>query len=137
MKKVVLKNPTAVMTKNQGFFLCKLVKPNCRWTPAVEAMISEGITMQQAKDAIDMAKAGRNTGALQARVETIAILHGVEITAPKTVAAKAAPTIPQELLERVAELTAQNAELREATAGNSGESVEGMTWVRGHFRKSK
>ena len=132
-----LKNPTAVMTRKQGFFLCKLGKPNCRWTPAVEAMISEGITMQQVKDAIDMAKAGSKISVLQARVESVAIKHGVEITAPKTVAAKAAPSVPTDLLDRVAELTAQNAELREATAGNSSESVEGMTWVRGHFRKSK
>ena len=132
-----LKNPTAVMTRKQGFFLCRLVKPNCRWTPVVEAMISEGITMQQVKDAIDMAKAGRNTGALQARVESIAIKHGVEITAPKTVTAKAAPTISADLLDRVAELTAQNNELREVTAGGIGEPVPGMTWVKGHYRKSK
>ena len=132
-----LRNPQAVMTRKQGFFLCKLVKPNCRWTPAVEAMISEGITMEQVKAAIDMAKAGRNTGALQARVESIAIKHGVEITATKAVAPKAAPSIPQDLLDRVAELTAQNSELREATAGESGESVPGMTWVKGHYRKSK
>ena len=137
MKTVALKDPTAVMTKRQGFFLCKLVKPNRRWTPVVEAMIKEGITMQQVKNAIDMAKAGRNLAILQARVEAVAIKNGVEITAPKTVAAKAAPTIPQELLERVAELTAQNGELREVTAGGAGESVPGMTWVKGHYRKSK
>jgi len=142
MANVKYKNPGAAMSKGQGFFLCRLVEPDCRWTPAVEAMIASGITMQQVGDSIELARAGKRIPAMKARIEELASAAGVEVNSQwREEAEKSAPVkeveVPQTLLDRVAELEAQNSELRVAAYGDGLVPPDGMTFVRGHFRKSK
>ncbi len=146
------KNPEAVMSPGQGYMLCRLVKPDCRYKPAVTAMIASGITMQKAGDSINLMRNGNKdyTAAefcqlMKARIEEIASEAGVEVNSnwreEAEEAEKSAPVkeleVPQTLLDRVAELEAQNSELRVAAYGEGLEAPEGMTFVRGHFRKSK
>ena len=143
------KNPEAVMSKGQGFFLCRLVEPDCRWTPAVEAMIASGITMQKAGESINLMRNGNKdyTAAefcqlMKARIEEIASAAGVEITPNwREEAEKSAPVkeleVPQTLLDRAAELEVENQALRVAAYGEGLETPQGMTFVRGHFRNLK
>ena len=153
MADYTFKNPEAVMSTGQGYELIRQVGPlDCLHKPAVAAMVASGITMQQISDSIKLMKSGNKdyTAAefcqsMKARIEELASAAGAEVNPnwreEAEEAKKPAPVkeleVPQTLLDRVAELEAQNTELRVAAYGEGLETPEGMTWVRSHFRASK
>ena len=153
MSDYTFKNPDAVMSPGQGYALIRLVGPlDCLHKPAMKAMVASGITMQQISDSIKLMQNGTKgfTAAeccqlMKARIEEIARTAGVEVNSnwreEAEEAEKSAPVkeleVPQDLLERAAELEVENQALRMAAYGQGLEAPEGMTFVRGHFRNLK